>query len=328
MVAALGCALFSACGSSPADDEPDAPGDGDGPIDADPDAAIDAPPGTPIAVAVGYGQRRAHSFDGITWQLQEVRPDGGDDDDLFRGLTFGGGRFVAVGGSSVGLTAVSLDGVAWTPGGTARAWIGDVAWNGSVLVAAGGNGVRVRSTDGGATWIDDAGYQATHYRSVAASGAGVVVAVGHSYDAPSVGVITSTADGVTWNERRRAGATFGTVAFGAGTFVAAGEGGLVATSRDGASWTDRTVGTGAGAVVFTGGEFVLSRSSGIYRSPDGETWTPATTPSRNVAGYFGGAYLAVGWPLSISRSTDLSSWTPVFSPMGSGLTEMVTGVSP
>lgn len=318
------CALAAACGSDPANDGPDGPGPA---IDAAIDATIDAPPGTPIAVAVGYGQRRAHSFDGITWQMQELRPDGGDDDDLFRGLTWGGGGFVAVGGSSVGLTAVSLDGIAWTPGGSARAWIGDVAWNGSVLVAAGGNGVRVRSTDGGATWIDDAGYQAIHYRSVA-SGGGVVVAVGHTYGGVSVGVITSTADGVTWNERRSAGAVFGTVTYGAGRFVAAGEGGLIATSSDGAVWTDQTVGTGAGGVVFTDGEFVLSRGSGIYRSPDGLTWTPATSASRAVVGHFGGAYLAVGWPLVISRSTDLTSWTPVYSPMGSGLTEMVTGVSP
>lgn len=324
------CALAAACGASPGGDGPDGPVDAT--VDAAVDAAIDAPPGTPIAVAVGYGQRRAHSLDGITWQLQEVRADGGDDDDLFRGLTWGDGRFVAVGGSTRTLTAVSLDGVAWTPGGGGRAWLGDAAWNGGAFVAAGGNGLRVRSTDGGATWIDDAGYQPTHYRSVAGGG-GVVVAVGHSYDGggpggANVGVITSTADGVTWTERRRAGATFGTVAYGNGAFVAVGEGGLVATSPDGATWTDRTVGSGGGGVIFTGAEFVLSRGATIYTSPDGATWTPASNAGRAVIGHFGGAYLAAGWPLTVSRSTDLTTWTQVWAPMGSGLTAMVTGVSP
>jgi hypothetical protein len=326
---ALGCAVLIGCGGgsegNPGDDSADDPDAEAGAIDApEPDGAL---PGTPILVAVGYGQRRAHSFDGVAWEMEEVTPDGGDDDDLFRGLTFGGGRFVAVGGSTAALTAISTDGITWTPGGSAGAWLGDVAWNGEVHVAAGGNGLRVRSTDGGASWIDPAGYQAIHYRSVA-YGEGVVVAVGHTYEGGTVGVIATTADGVDWDEPRRSGPPLGSIAYGAGVFVASGASGLVATSSDGVEWSDQTIGDGAAGVIFTGAEFVLSGEAGIHTSPDGLDWTPVTATPRAVMGYLDGTYLAGGWPLSIATSTDLEQWTPVWSPGGSGLTSMVRGVSP
>jgi hypothetical protein len=288
--------------------------------------------GTPIAVAVGYGQRRLFSTDGTHWTLMEKTADGGDDNDLFRGVTYGNGRFVAVGGSSVALTQVSTDGIHWSAGGTADAWLGGIAWNGSVFVAAGGNGLRVRSTDGGATWTAPVGYQAKHYRAVA-FGAGLVVAVGHTYDNSgpgntNVGVIATTPDGAQWTERRAAGETFGTIAYGNGTFVAATTGATVATSTDGVKWVDQTVGTGSGGVCFTGTDFILWRDSGIYRSSDGATWTLVTSKSRAVAGFFNGAYLSFDWPLRVNASSDLVSWTQVFAPLGSGLSQMATGFSP
>jgi hypothetical protein len=287
---------------------------------------------TPIAVAVGYGQRRLFSTDGTHWTLLEKTPDGGDDNDLFRGVTYGNGRFVAVGGSSVALTQVSTDGSHWSNGGTGDAWLGGVAWNGSVFVAAGGNGLRVRSTDGGATWAAPAGYQAKHYRAVA-FGDGLVVAVGHTYDNSgpgntNVGVIATTADGLLWTERRAAGETFGSLAYGNGAFVAATTGATVATSTDGMKWVDQTVGTGSGGVCFTGTDFILWRDSGIYRSSDGATWTLVTSKSRAVAGFFKGAYLSFDWPLRVNASPDLISWTQVFAPLGSGLTQLATGFSP
>src|SRR6185295_14802058 len=111
-----------------------------------------------------------------SWTMTEKTPTGGDDNDLFRGVGFGEGRFVAVGGSSVALTRVSTDGVNWADGGTANAWLGGAAFTGSVWIAAGGNGLRVRSTDHGMTWTNPAGYQAIHYRAIAA-GPGRAVAV-------------------------------------------------------------------------------------------------------------------------------------------------------
>ena len=286
--------------------------------------------GTPVVVAVGYGRRRLRSLDGRTWSLQELTPDGGDDNDLLRGVTWGNGRFVAVGGSTVGLTMTSPDGMAWTEGGTADAWIGGAAWTGTVFVAAGGNGLRMRSTDNGVTWTNRAEFQMTHYRAIA-FGAGLVVAVGHSYDrSPNVGVIATTPDGITWTERRRSGGQFRTVVYGNGLFVAASEqSDLVATSPDGITWTDHHVGvTGGGYTIFTGTEFVLLRNEGNYRSSDGLQWTLASTDARFVMGYFNGAYLSFDWPLRVSTSPDLQQWTRVYEPLGSGVSMVAVGTLP
>jgi len=288
--------------------------------------------GTPIAVAVGYGRRRISSVDGSHWTLIEKTPNGGDDNDLFRGVTYGNGRFVAVGGSTVSLTQISTDGMNWIDGGTGTAWLGGVAWNGTVFVAAGGNGLRVRSTDNGATWTNPAGSQAKHYRAVA-FGAGQVVAVGHTYDKSGpnntdVGVIASTADGLQWTERRAAGETFGSIAYGNGIFVASTDGATVATSVDGITWTDQAVGAGGGGICFTGSEFVLWRNSGTYRSSNGTVWAQVTTGARAIAGFFNGLYVSFDWPLRVNTSSDLMSWKRVFEPLGSGLSQMVVGSAP
>src|SRR5206468_3717544 len=107
-------------------------------------------------------------------------------------------------------------------------------------------------------------------------------AVGETYDNSgpgntNVGVIATTADGLQWTERRAAGQTFGSIAFGHGAFVASTTGATVATSSDGMAWVDQTVGTGSGGVCFTGTDFLVWRDSGIYRSNDGATWTLVTS---------------------------------------------------
>ena len=288
--------------------------------------------GTPIAVAVGYGRRRVSSVDGSHWTLIEKTPNGGDDNDLFRGVTYGNGRFVAVGGSTVSLTQISTDGMNWIDGGTGTAWLGGVAWNGTVFVAAGGNGLRLRSTDNGATWTNPAGSQAKHYRAVA-FGAGQVVAVGHTYDKSGpnntdVGVIVSTADGLQWTERRAAGETFGSIAYGNGIFVASTDGTTVATSTDGITWVDQVVGTGSGGICFTGSEFVLWRNSGTYRSSNGTVWTQVTPSGRSIAGFFNGLYVSFDWPLRVNTSSDLLTWKRVFEPLGSCMSQMVVGFAP
>ena len=290
-----------------------------------------SPGGAPVAVAVGYGRRRLRTTDAKIWTMQESTASGGDDNDLFRGVTWGNGRFVAVGGSSVSLTMTSADGQTWTTGtGTTGDWLGGVAWNGTAFVAAGGNGRRVRSTDNGATWTNSTGYksQSIHYRGVA-FGAGQIVAAGHTYsESPNVGVISTSPDGQAWTERRHAGAPLGTIAFGNGMFVGSGDNGAIATSADGITWTERTVGAGSGAVIFTGTAFVLRRDGGLYTSTDGAQWTMASSDSREVLGYFNGNYVSFGWPLKVTISSDLKQWSTAFDPKGSGLTGVAVGNLP
>ena len=133
---------------------------------------------------------------------------------------------------------------------------------------------------------------------------------------------------MSWVERRRAGAQFGTVAFGNGTFVASGEDAQVVTSPDGVTWTEHTVGAGSGPVIFTGTQFVLRRNAGNYTSSDGLQWTLASSDDRNVAGFFNGSYISFGWPLRVSTSSNLTQWTRVFEPLGADITGVAVGVLP
>jgi hypothetical protein len=271
--------------------------------------------------------RRVSSRNGMDWEyFDELVPDGGDDNNLFRGLTFGGGRFVAVGGSSTSISLVSADGQTWEAEDRGQdAWMGGVAWLDGEFVVAGGNGLRVHSEDLGETWLDPVGYQAIHYRDVV-SGEGVVVAVGHTYNEdPDVGIIAITRDGRSWEEVGRSGDNFGNVAYGNGVFVAAGNNGRVSTSEDGTDWQDAVVGSGGNGVVFANAQFVLSSSGQVYVSPDGAAWVAVEGASASVAGYIEGLYLGLDWPARIRASEDMVNWNVVFEPEGSGFTRIVTG---
>src|SRR5690606_4566129 len=101
-------------------------------------------------------------------------------------------------------------------------FVSDAVYLNGVFVAAGGNGLRARSLDGGKTWTDEAEYYSGHFRALAV-GNGVVVAVGHSYGRDEdVGIIANTSDGAQWSEVSARTETFGSVAFGSGVFVALG----------------------------------------------------------------------------------------------------------
>lgn len=291
-------------------------------------------PGLPrdaVAVAVGYGTRRARSEDGLAWtDFQEVNPNGGDDDDLLRGIGYGGGVFLAVGGAGDGFSMRSLDGITWQdenhdPG----SFVSDVAWQDGIFVAAGGNGLRMRSLDEGVSWQDDAGYYAGHYRAIAAGG-GVVVAIGHTYGDTNVGLVSTTVDGVTWTAEQTGGAPYsgGSLAYGGGAFVARNDAGEVRVSSDGAAWGDPVLELGdRGTVVFADGEHITAGDGAYWTSPDGGQWTEVPSPdARDLAGWIDGRHLALGWPATIAASEDLATWEIVFDPGGSGLTDIAFGV--
>jgi hypothetical protein len=289
------------------------------------------PQGQKVAVVVGYGTRRARSLDGMTWtDFQQVTATGGDDNDLLRGVGWGNGTFIAVGGSAVGVSMTSTDGITWSHEiRTHGAWIGNVAYLNGVFIAAGGNGLRIRSTNNGESWTDGVGYQAIHYRDVATNGA-IVAAVGHTYDTtPNIGYIATTTDGITWTERRRTGDPLARVAAGNGVFVAAGSGNTVLRSADGITWTSATLGaSGDISIAFDGTAFVASADNSVFRSPDGTTWTLVPGASGAPIAFIDGRFLSVGWPAAISTSSNLTSWTSAFSPGGSGFTKIAVGVVP
>jgi len=295
---------------------------------------VPAPSGDPIAVVVGYGTRRVMSTDGATWtNFVEVNPNGGDDDDLLRGVGYGNGRWVAVGGAGNGLTMTSDDGITWNPASTSQSsFISDAVYLPGIdtWVAAGGNGLRLRSTDGGETWGDAQGYYEGHFRGIAA-GNGVAVAVGHGYGSlDGTGLIDVTADGVTWlpAEQMPAHGMGGEdLAFGAGQFIIV-QGTELHASSNGTSWSPvHSNAEGYEQVVWAGGEFIARVPGGYYRSSDGASWTLTSVEfPRGIAGHFNGFWFHLGWPATIQRSSDLQSWDTVWSPDGSGMTQMAVGV--
>lgn len=285
--------------------------------------------GDPIAVVVGYGTRRAMSDDGVTWSaFVEVDPNGGDDNNLLRGVGYGDGVFVAVGGGGEGLSMTSGDGVAWeNENRTIGSFLSDTVWMADGFIAAGGNGLRLRSDDHGATWGNEAGYYAGHFRAISTSGE-LAVAVGHTYgDVQDIGLWSTTSDGVTWSGEQTGGAPFRAVAFGSGMFVAVGDEGRVSSSADGQAWTDTDLGAGEiRDVAFAGGEFVLAAESTYWTSADGTSWSEAGGDARPIAAYLEGAYLTVGWPATVSRADRLGAWNLVFDVGGSGFTQIAVGV--
>ncbi len=282
------------------------------------------PGAEPIAVVVGYGARRVMSTDGVTWEhFTELDPNGKDDDNLLRGIGYGDGVFVAVGGGGQGLSYTSRDGIAWkNERRDLRAFLSDVVWFDGLFVAAGGNGFRVRSSDHGATWTDDPGYFSGHFRGIAA-GSDRVVAVGHS---GTQGMSSTTMDGASWSTPEIGGAPLWAVAFGNDRFVAVGNGGRAAVSDDGVSWTNTDLGADdLRSVVFVDGSFYVA-IDGTYRvSSDGETWATMPGAARKLAGAFQGRFVSLGWPATISVSEDLQTWQTVFSPGGSGFTRLAVG---
>jgi hypothetical protein len=302
----------------------DSSGGSDDTASVDPDA---------IAVAVGYGTRRVRSVDGLTWtDFVEVNPNGGDDDDLLRGVGYGDGVFVAVGGGGAGFSMRSADGITWTDENhSLGSFLSDVVvLADGTFVAVGGNGLRVRSVDGGVTWIDPSEYFAGHHRAIAA-GNGVAVAVGHTYGDSNVGLVTTTTDGATWTEFQIGGSGYsgGSITFGNGTFVARANDGQLRASADGVAWTDADVTTSGGErrPVFGDDVFWIGSDDGYWTSSDGLQWTPyASDQVRDPVIWFHGQYLALGWPASIAASSDLTAWQTVFEPGGSGLTDVAIGV--
>lgn len=306
------------------------PASSSGAVDGSESSSGEPPARDAIAVAVGYGTRRVRSDDGLEWtDFVEVDPDGGDDDNLLRGIGYGDGIFLAVGGAGAGFSMRSFDGIAWQDENhELGSFVSDVAWSDDTFVAAGGNGLRVRSLDGGVTWQDDGPYYSGHFRAIAA-GNGVFVAVGHTYGDTNVGLVDTTLDGAEWSGEQLVGAPYGGLglAFGAGTFVSRDESGALRTSDDGQAWSSVVQQLdGGGAVIFADGGFVTAGSGAYWTSEDGSTWDELASPDvRSPVGFVAGQWLTLGWPATIDASSDLLAWQNVFAPGGSGLTDVAVG---
>ncbi|WP_461255548.1 hypothetical protein [Treponema sp. R80B11-R83G3] len=264
--------------------------------------------------------KMAYSSDGITWTTVADSKLG-----YIEAITYGNGKFVAVGYSKI---AYSSDGVTWTAVTTASS-ANAIAWGGAAgqeKFVAGEDGSIAYSSDG-VTWTrvfvnDIFGNVNNNILGIAYSddywGAGTAkfVAVGY------LGKMAYSSDGVTWTAvaDTKFGRNISGIAWGFLRFVAVGQD-KVAESTDGIIWIDRlgdipmdnTIGGGS-AITYGNGKFVAVGSNGkaAYLSdPDengagGNYWTAIANTTFNTSNsiatksqilgiaYGNGKFVAVG----------------------------------
>jgi hypothetical protein len=212
---------------------------------------------------------------------------------------------------------------------------GSVTPPGGVFVAVGYGGRRVRSTDDGHTWVDDAVLEANGgdddklLRTVV-PGAGGFVALGWR-------AMTSP-DGKTWVDHgANIGQWLGAAVYGKGQFVAVGGYGLRAVSADGVTWKDHSIDTiashAADGLVFgdvMGGRYVAVNDSGMRSfSGDGVTWTYAAGATGTMTSHlaFGnGVFLGIGGAAVVTSSDGGATWTDATS-LPAAAEGLVFGVS-
>lgn len=228
-------------------------------------------------LAVGDDGTACRTDDGSAWSQFGGIPNA-------TSVAYGKGRYIALGFMS---SFTSEDGVAWrslVPNlGTGRVVFGD----GQFVVSADTSGQADLSTDG-VHWARETVAGGANF-TPAAAGSHVYFLTGQTavaygdghYVMVGSGIQTST-DGNTWTTAASApSGIYYAVAYGDGTFVAAGVIGsantqMIAISSDGgASWTEVPAPAGiqdVTALGFIDGEFLAATDNGLAYSADGRTW--------------------------------------------------------
>ncbi|MCB9554068.1 MAG: hypothetical protein H6705_19700 [Myxococcales bacterium] len=228
---------------------------------ARPRALVFVGDGRHVVATADYGESVAADT------FETLEPHG---DALQRGVCWGDGRFVAVGGNVDRRWWTSADGLAWTAHTAPGAPIAGCAFGGGRFVAAAG---RPLSSPDGIEWLDgrDDGFDANHLRAITYAD-GLFVAVGDG------GRIATTRDGAGWERDDTVAVPgFTAVVGGGGRFVAVGVDGWTAASvDDGATWQlGRVAGAGRlGGVAYAGGRFVTGDGARVHDSADGVVWSP------------------------------------------------------
>ena len=277
-------------------------------------AAEQTADGPPMFVAVGYALRRMTSRDGLVWSNEQASPEHGQDKNyLLRGVAYGQGKIVAVGGSRTSRILVSENyGRDWRDVSIEENFLSDVAFGNGRFVAAGYRGA-LHSADG-ITWSKPTAVGGVSWRRVEFA-AGKFVAIGTPGPAGSApGWRATSVDGVRWDPQPLADEGVPhALAYGGGRFVVVGDDGLCETSDDGIRWQRRALPEGAESLtdlIWTGREFLASDGRAAFRSADGAVWTKfdARMPSRSCLG--GGRFVGCSAG-RLSTSTDARAWTPV-----------------
>lgn len=152
----------------------------------------------------------------------------------------------------------------------------------------------------------------------------------------STNVTYSASPGAGWSTTNGlpASASWKSVTFGNGVFVAVASGGtMAASSPDGITWTARTLPATANwqSVVYANSTFVAvaNSSTSAATSPDGFTWTAQTIPlaSWQSLTYGNGVFLVVAFGSSAATSPNGITWTTRTLPASRNWTSATFGNS-
>jgi hypothetical protein len=224
--------------------------------------------GSGIFVAVTDSGTVATSTDGANWTQRTMQSIGA------RSITYGGGKFVAVGFTATdNNVATSTNGIEWTVGTLGNGYE-SVTYGAGVFVAVRGSGAYAAVSTNGIDWTSTEMPQAAFWSGVA-YGNGLFVAVSNSPVAGNEGLPTAAAtstDGVHWTARQMPVSSYGferwsDIAYGNGYFVVvASTGYSSAVSTDGINWSLVSMPSGVTAESVTygsAGKFVAVESANI-----------------------------------------------------------------
>lgn len=234
------------------------------------------------------------------WEWVNPRPQG----NILADVTFGNGRYVAVGHTGTVLT--STDGTTWTLIDTGTsAWLQAVLWSAAHgrFIAVGNDGEITHSPDG-LTW-SPLRWEGARFLYGIAEGNGAIVAVGDGAT-----ILRSVDGGTIWQRVRLDPVRdwLNDVGFAAGQFVAVGSQGIILTSPDGQVWTeqprfqfDNGVRPSLEGVAHNGAFYLAVGNGVILWSADGVQWSPTYENDAEIPQFTDvtwdpaeGAFLVVG----------------------------------
>lgn len=212
---------------------------------------------------------------------------GADNNVWWSGITYGNGKYVAVGNgaSDSGYITTSTDGENWSPVKTLgmKGWYNIAYGNGKFVVVGSAFDSCAASSIDGENWSELIHFDNGIGFKRIIFGNGKFVAVTRSGIKEGSPIISST-DGMNWTVPVYTGGTYATIndiAYGNGKFVAIGKvnnANFAITSTDGRSWSAPNVIAGSNtvnAIGFGNGKFVVGTMNGeITVSTDGINWSP------------------------------------------------------
>lgn len=231
------------------------------------------------------------------------------------GITYGDGKFVAIGSS--GYISISTDGTTWSVSSQnstlgSNSWA-NIAYGNGKFVAIGDSGYISTSTDG-TTW-------SSPVQSLGSRSWTTIRYINNQFIAIGFyGYISTSTDGTTWSSPVQSigSSSWRGIAYGDGKFVAINYTGYISTSTDGITWSSPVQIVNLSSYVWTDiiykdNQFIIIGEYGHFStSSDGKNWS-ATYHNVNLGSHYwydivygDGKLVAIGSGGWISTSTRTS----------------------